>query len=110
MKLQYPEFDLWAEAAADPIFVKLLGAGISVEEAYLARHHKEIVTQAVADARAETEKAVVDNIRARGMRPVEGGANAVSAPQTGYDVRNLTREQRAEIARQATIGKRIEFI
>lgn len=108
VKAKYPGFDFETEVQ-DKQFMQMLRAGVSVEAAYQAKHHQEILRSAVDTAKAETEKAVVDNIRAKGQRPVEGGANGVSAPQTGYDVRNLTREQRAEIARQAAYGKRIEF-
>ena len=108
LKSKYPGFDFEAETK-DKQFMQMLRAGVSVEAAYQAKHHAELLRSAVDTAKAETEKAVVDNIRAKGQRPVEGGANTVSAPQTGYDVRNLTRAQRAEIARQAAYGKRIEF-
>ena len=108
LKSKYPGFDFEAETK-DKQFMQMLRAGVSVEAAYQAKHHAELLRSAVETAKSETEKAVVDNIRAKGQRPVEGGANTVSAPQTGYDVRNLTRAQRAEIARQAAYGKRIEF-
>ena len=81
----------------------------AVEKAYESIHHSDILKSAVETAKAETEKAVVDNIRTRGNRPVEGGASSSSATSVGYDVKNLTREQRAEIARLAASGKRIDF-
>jgi hypothetical protein len=90
--------------------MSMLRVGVSVEAAYQAKHYQDLIRSAVENAKAETEKAVVDNIRAKGNRPVEGGASSSSATSVGYDVKNLTREQRAEIARQATVGKRIEFI
>ena len=90
-------------------FAGMLRAGVSFEAAYQAMHHAEIVANSVAAAKAEAEKAVIDNLRAKGQRPDEAGASSTSAPLTGFDVRSLTREQRAEYARQAALGKRILF-
>ena len=108
VKAMHPNFD-FATESQDKQFMQMLRVGVSVEAAYQAKHHSEILRKAVDDAKAETEKAVVENIRAKGQRPVEGGANATSAPQTGFDVRTLTKEQRAEFARQAAFGRRIDF-
>jgi hypothetical protein len=109
LKSKYPGFDFETDSQ-DKEFMSMLRAGVSVEAAYQTKHYQELIKSAVETAKSETEKAVVDNIRAKGNRPVEGGASSSSATSVGYDVRNLTREQRAEIARQATVGKRIEFI
>jgi hypothetical protein len=108
LKAKHSDFDFEKESK-DKQFMQMLRAGVSVEAAYQAKHHSELLHKAVTDAKAETEKAVVENIRAKGQRPVEGGAHSTSAPQTGFDVRNLTREQRAEIARQASYGRRIDL-
>lgn len=98
-----------AKEMSNPQFAAMLRSGASVRAAYEAMHHKEIVAKAQADAKASAEKAVIDNLRAKGQRPAEGGANPTSAPLTGFDVRSLTKAQRAEFARQAALGKRIEF-
>lgn len=108
LKSKYPGFDFEADSQ-DKEFMSMLRAGVSVEAAYQAKHYQDLIRSAVETARSETEKAVVDNIRAKGSRPTEGGASSGSAPAVGYDVHNLTREQRAEIARQAAFGKRIDL-
>ena len=108
LKGKYPDFNFEAEQA-NKEFVKMLRAGTSVEAAYQAMHHAEIVAREVEAAKVAAEKAVIDNLRAKGQRPDEAGASSTSAPLTGFDVRSLTREQRAEYARQAALGKRIEF-
>lgn len=108
LKASDPNFNFDADMA-NPQFLSMLRAGVSVEAAYQALHHSEIVARQVESAKSETEKAVIDNLRAKGQRPVEGGANSTSAPLTGFDVRNLTKAQRADLARQAALGKRIEF-
>lgn len=104
LKSKYADMSLEAEMK-NPQFAAMLRSGVSVEAAYEAMHHSDIVAKAAADA----EKAVIDNLRAKGQRPAEGGANPTSAPLTGFDVKSLTKEQRAEFARQAALGKRIEF-
>ena len=108
LKGTYADISLEKEMA-NPQFAAMLRSGVSVEAAYEAMHHRDIVAKATADAKAETEKAVIDNLRAKGQRPAEGGANPTSAPLTGFDVKSLTKAQRAEFARQAALGKRIEF-
>lgn len=108
LKAKYPGFDFETDSQ-NKEFMGMLRAGVSVEAAYQAMHYQDLVKSAVETAKAETEKAVVDNIRAKGSRPTEGGASSGSAPAVGYDVHNLTRAQRAEIARQAAFGKRIDF-
>ena len=113
LKSKYPGFD--SSELSNPLFAATIGFYESnrmenaVERAYESIHHSDILKSAVETAKAETEKAVVDNIRVKGNRPVEGGASSSSATSVGYDVKNLTREQRAEIARQAAFGKRIDL-
>jgi hypothetical protein len=108
LKGKYADLSLEAEMK-NPQFMAMLRSGVSVEAAYEAMHHGDIVAKATANAKAEAEKAVIDNLRAKGQRPSEGGANPTSAPLTGFDVKSLTKAQRAEFARQAAMGKRIEF-
>ena len=68
-----------------------------------------VIKAAVERAREETERAVTESIRARGMRPAESAlAPGVGAPLGGAASR-LTRAERAEMARRAARGERIEF-
>lgn len=64
-----PGFDLRA-MCADPTFRLLLTNGADVERAWQAA----TVRERMAEAAAAAEKAVADNIRARGARPQEAGA------------------------------------
>ena len=64
-----PGFDLHA-MCADPTFRLLLTNGADVERAWQAA----TVRERMAEAAAAAEKAVADNIRARGARPQEAGA------------------------------------
>lgn len=70
---------------------------------------KEAVKAAVERAREETERAVTASIRARGLRPSE---SALAPGVGGYfkgGAAQLTRSERAEMARRAAKGERIEF-
>ena len=67
------------------------------------------VRVAVERAREETERAVTESIRARGLRPTESALTpGVSGALAGGALR-LTRAERAEMARRAARGERIEF-
>lgn len=67
------------------------------------------VRVAVERAREETERAVTESIRARGLRPTESALTpGVSGALMGGALR-LTRAERAEMARRAARGERIEF-
>ena len=64
--------------------------------------------QSVESARAEAERRVLENIRARGLRPAENAVFSTSeAPQ--YRGGAMTRAERAEMARRAANGERIEL-
>ena len=66
------------------------------------------VADAVARAREETERAVLDSIRARGMRPTENALTPGISHRGGGAAR-LSRAERAEMAQRAARGERIEL-
>ena len=108
VKAKFPNFDLSAELK-DPAFTAMLRAGTPVEHAYKVRHFDELVSDAVQVTASTTEKNVVNNIRARGNRPAENGTTAQSAFTIKDDVSKLSKKDRAEAARQAMRGVKIEF-
>lgn len=108
VKAKYPSFNFESESA-NPQFMSMLRAGVGIEAAYRAMHHDEIVAGAVDTARAQTEKSVVENIRAKGSRPAENGMSSASTFTYKSDVSKLTRADRAEIARRVARGEKIEF-
>lgn len=108
LKAKFPGFNLDAEVQ-NPQFVSMLKAGIPVEHAYKVLHMDEIVNDAMRTSAADTEKRVVDNVRAKGTRPQENGTAAQSAFTIKDDVSKLTRKDRAEIARRAARGDTITF-
>lgn len=108
VKAKYPSFD-FEKDSADPQFMSMLRSGVSVEAAYRALHHDEILAGAVSNAKAETEKNLVDNIRAKGSRPAENGTSSTSGFTYKSDVSKLNKAERAEIARRAARGEQIIF-
>ena len=81
----------------------------TVSRAVMEQRINEAVKAAVLEARKQTEQAVTDSIRARGLRPAESAlAPGVSARSFGGASR-LSRADRAEMARRAAKGERIEF-
>ena len=110
LKAKYPEFDISREHANKEFmsaltFYDRAQVQNPVERAYKATHHDEIVNGAVEKARAQTEKNVVDNIRAKGKRPSENGTQNNSSFTAGIDWGNLSKTQRAELLRRAERGE-----
>lgn len=108
LKAQYPGFDLQAECGNER-FVAMLKVGIDIKTAYEAVHHDELMAGTMQAVAQKTQQAVVANVRARGQRPAENAASSQSAFTYKDDVSKLTRKDRAEIARRASRGERIEF-
>ncbi len=95
-------------ASADP--AATLGAdGETVSRAVMEERINEAVKAAVERARKETEQAVTDSIRARGLRPAESALTPGVSGRLGKGVARLSRADRAEMARRAAKGERIEF-
>ena len=105
MKQKYPDFDL-EQATANDMFLYLLKSGnYPMEQAYKAAFAEQIAARAAAGA----EKAVVDNIKARGTRPAEAGANPTPAFVVKDDVSKLSGKEVRDILAQINSGKRISF-
>lgn len=104
MKAKYPNFDLRTELQNEN-FVSLLRAGVSVEAAYQVCHMDEII----AGTAKQAQNNVVENIKAKGNRPKENATNPAPGIILKSDPRNLTREDREEIARRVARGEVIRF-
>lgn len=113
-KQMYPDFNFESELANDQ-FSKLLtmftdnGFPNPIQLAYETIHSEEIKNGIAQYAAQRTSKAVADNIRARGQRPVENVASSSNAFTVKSDVSKLTRKDRAEIARRVARGELISF-
>lgn len=108
LKAKFSSFDLNTEIQ-DQHFKAMLRAGVPMEQAYKVLHMDAMMNDAVGNAAAEAERRVVNNVRARGNRPVENGTAAQSGFTVKDDVSKLTRKDRAEIARLAAMGEKITF-
>lgn len=104
----YPGLDLDRELE-DPRFLAMLCAGVGVKTAYETVHLDEVKAAVARAAAREREKAITDDILARGARPAENGAGAQNALRSQIDVGRMTRAQRADVARRAALGEVITF-
>lgn len=106
VKAMYPNFDFQQEAQNEG-FAKLLAVGIDVKTAYQVLHQDEILSGAMQYTAQKVKEKTVNDIRARGMRPSEGGLGDHPAGEGRLDVAKLTKEQRADMARRALRGEKI---
>jgi len=103
-KKAYPDFDINKELE-NPEFCRLLKAGVGVKSAY-----EVLNIEAILDKNSkEAEKMVVNSIRLKGNRPVENGSDPTSGIILASNVDKLTKKQRAELAKRAARGEKIEF-
>ena len=108
VKKIYPNFDFKTEAT-NREFLGLLRAGLPVQKAYEVMHMDEI-TEATAKSAAQLAGAQVEaRIKSKQSRPSENGTSSQSAAIVKNDVANLTRADRAEIARRVQRGEKIRF-
>lgn len=103
-KEAYPAFDFEKELK-NPEFVRLIRVGVSVKNAYEVTNLKSILE----DTSKNAEKMVVSTIRSKGTRPVENGSDASGGILLSSNVSKLNKKQRAELAKRAAKGEKIEF-
>lgn len=108
MKSLYPGFDLRAEIA-NREFQGLLRSGIPVQKAYELIHMDEIKEAAARSAAQATSAQMTAKIKSKAARPSENGTSSQSAVIVKNDVGNLSRADRAEIARRVQRGEKITF-
>ena len=103
-KKKYPDFDFERELS-NPEFCRLLRAGVSVKSAYEVLNIESILDSNSKNA----EKKIVDSIRYKKNRPVENGSEPNGGILLSNHIGKLTKKQRAELAKRAASGERIEF-
>ncbi len=89
-----------------------LSAALDAEEARRAQEERQmaqLLAETAQKAAAERERALTEDIRARGSRPPENGAGAQRGVTAGIRVDKLTPAQRAQIAQRAMRGERVTF-
>ena len=120
LKAQFPSFDLDAEMS-NPAFGRMVlkpprGVGMSLEAAYYAVHHNEIMeaqrqqkmafaNQAVQAANQMTANAIASGSR----RPAENGVANAAGSMVRTDPKSLTKAERAEIRRRVNNGETIRW-
>ena len=107
-KSVYPSFDLRAEMQ-NPQFVNLLRSNVDVRTAYEVIHKDEIIPAAMQFTAKTVEQKLTNKIIANGARPAENGNSSQGASVTKSDVSQLTKADRAEIARRVARGEKISF-
>lgn len=108
VKQTYPTFDFKAESQ-NREFLNLLKAGISVQKAYETMHMDEIAANAAKAAAQTAGQQMAAKIKEKASRPKENGMSSQSAVTVKSDVHNLSRAERAEIARRVQRGEKIRF-
>ena len=107
-KTVYPSFDLSAEMQ-NPRFVDLLRSNVDVRTAYEVLHKDEIIPAAMQFTAKAVEQKLTNKMIANGARPTENGINSQAASQVKSDVSQLSKADRAEIARRVSRGEKISF-
>ena len=109
----YPGFDLREEINRTDTgerFMGLLRSGVDARTAYEVVHKDEIIGGAMQYTAQRVQEKVVNDIRARGMRPPENGGNGTGAARiVKSDPSAFTKKDRDEIARRVMRGERIEL-
>lgn len=108
VKAVYPSFDLNAEMQ-NPKFLDLLRANIDLRTAYEVLNSDRIIPAAMRFTAKQVEQKLTNKIVANGARPTENGMSSQSASLTKSDVSQLTKADRAEIARRVARGEKIRF-
>ena len=103
-KKAYPDFDFKKQLENEE-FLRLLKAGVSVKNAYEVVNIDAILDKNSKDA----EKMVVESIRFKGNRPAENGSAPTGGILLSSDVSKLTKKERAELAKRAAKGEKIEL-
>lgn len=105
----YPAFDIKRELD-DPRFASLLRAGVDVKTAYEAAHSRELMAEAMRLTAEKVREQTVNDIRARGLRPIENGAGGRGAsPVAPARVEDMTRAQREAIEKRCARGEKVYF-
>lgn len=113
LKERFPDFDLQKELA-NPAFARMTGpnVGISVEDAYYAVHHKELMPQIMAYGVRKAQNQISQSMAANARRPMEGAAGGAAGGQgidVGLNPANLTQKEREDIKRRVRMGEKITF-
>ena len=105
--LIYKGFDLDAEFE-NPVFRRLVAAGVPVVSAYELIHRDEVNTILVEKAVRQAEKRISGAILS-GARVKENGASPAAAAVSTFDPKNMTKEERKNIRERVRRGENVIF-
>ena len=112
LKERFPDIDIRQELQ-NPAFRRMTApdVGMSVEDAYFAVHHKELVPQAMAYGMQRARSQMAQTVMANQNRPREGGLGSKqnAAADMKIDPRQMSRKERDALRAQIHAGKRITF-
>lgn len=106
LRARYAGFSL-PELLEDARFVGMLRAGLSMEDAYLAMHGREVLRQAIAATHRWTETQLRAQWAEESRRPLEGAMTGGSTALSRANPAQMTRAQREAIARRVLKGERV---
>lgn len=114
LRATIPDFDLRKELKNDD-FMRMTSpmAGLTVQQAYFALHHDEMMTAGMAAATRRAQEQLANSVRANQRRPQESGAGGGGQPGTAPVMHpsKMTKEERAELKKQiryaAAKGKKV---
>lgn len=106
LRARYAGFSL-PELLEDTRFLGMLRAGLSMEDAYLAMHGREVLRQAIAATHRWTETQLRAQWAEESRRPLEGAMTGGSTALSRANPAQMTRAQREAIARRVLKGERV---
>lgn len=106
LRARYAGFSL-PELLEDTRFLGMLHAGLSMEDAYLAMHGREVLRQAIAATHRWTETQLRAQWAVESRRPAEGAMTGGSTALSRTNPAQMTRAQREAIARRVLKGERV---
>ena len=100
----YPSFNLDDEME-NPVFRRLLAAGVPVISAYELVHRNEVNTILVEKAVRKAEKKITAAIQSGAKRPNENGSYA--AVKAEFDPRQLSKSDRKDLRERVNRGEKV---
>ena len=108
VKQQFPDFDLQKELE-NPQFASLLRANVDVATAFQVIHKDELIPAAMQYTAMQVQNKMASSVAANNARPKENGIGNGASAIVKTDVSQLTKADRAEIARRVARGEKIRF-
>lgn len=102
----YHDFD-WQAEMRDPVFGRMIAAGIDGRTAYAATHSRQLLAQAMRYGAQRAGQQLSRTVASGGRRVVENGGGNTAVTHT--DPKALTAAELAEIRRRVQRGEKIRF-